>query len=373
MTGKNNIPIIVEDKYTVSNWCKETLLSLKKEAHKSKFTLEEISAGDIGGLKDKTVMILGTDGAWIEKTIQKVLSQNAKPMLLCAEPMDFGNNIYSISPDRIDTMICCIRYLLEAGRKQIALFGINEKATSDVIKRKAFISCIKEFSLNSFTEQDIYCNDGAIDKCFESFLPSADKYNAVICANDAAAIYLINRIKECGKTVPGDLFVIGNGNTKLGSMVSPTLTTITLNVIQVAHHAIRLYRYLFNQNPLHSLHVTIPTEILVRESTGGFKDEQLTSKQSDIPKNNNSVSDKFFSDSEIREFFILENMFNDCDNIDYRIISGLMNNKSQESLADELYISINTLQYRIKKMYVKLGIGRWEQFVKLLEKYSIKL
>jgi DNA-binding CsgD family transcriptional regulator len=50
-----------------------------------------------------------------------------------------------------------------------------------------------------------------------------------------------------------------------------------------------------------------------------------------------------------------------------------MNNKSQESLADELYISINTLKYRIKKMYVKLGIGRWEQFVKLLEKYSIKL
>ena len=42
-------------------------------------------------------------------------------------------------------------------------------------------------------------------------------------------------------------------------------------------------------------------------------------------------------------------MFNDCDNIDYRIISGLMNNKSQESLADELYISINTLKYRIKR------------------------
>lgn len=374
MSNKKHIPIIVEEKYTISNWCKETLLFLSKEAYKSKNTLKKISPNSIGTYKDEIIMILGSDGKWIEDTIQKASSMNAKTMLLCAEPMDFSSDIYCISPDRSEIMVRCIEYLLKADRKMIALFGFNEKATSDLIRKKTFLSYINEFSLDSFSEQDIYYNDGSVTKCFDSFVYNVKKYNAVICANDVVAIYLINRIKELGISVPEDMFVIGNGNTRLSSMVSPTLTTVTLNVKLVAYHAIRIYKYLANQKPLHSMHAVIPGEILVRESTA-FLDEEahLISQLSGRKEYAKSHNDRFYIDSDIKEFFLLEDLFNNCDDIDYKIILGLLSNKSHENVANELFISINTLQYRIKKMYVKLGISRWEQFVKLLDKYSISI
>lgn len=61
--------------------------------------------------------------------------------------------------------------------------------------------------------------------CTESFLAEKEPPQAIVCANDAMAIYCIDCIKAHGLRVPEDILVTGFDATKDGELYSPSVTT----------------------------------------------------------------------------------------------------------------------------------------------------
>ena len=70
------------------------------------------------------------------------------------------------------------------------------------------------------------------------------EYEAVVCPNDAIAIYLVNYLKQQGITVPDDLFVASFGNMAIGRYHRPSITSMTMDMQYVGKQAFSVWRHL---------------------------------------------------------------------------------------------------------------------------------
>ena len=63
---------------------------------------------------------------------------------------------------------------------------------------------------------------------------------AIYAISDAMAIGVYRAAKKLGVRVPEELAVVGGGDTSLGEMLTPTLTSVNQNVGQLALEATRM-------------------------------------------------------------------------------------------------------------------------------------
>ena len=59
------------------------------------------------------------------------------------------------------------------------------------------------------------------------------------------------------------------------------------------------------------------------------------------------------------------------DDIDRRIVDGLLKDKTIVAIADGLFISVSAIKYRIKKMLTAGNFKNKEELVKVLRKYNV--
>ena len=69
-----------------------------------------------------------------------------------------------------------------------------------------------------------------------------------------------------GMTVPKDLSVIGFDNIPESALTDPPLTTIDQSIQQMGYEAARLLIGLIDQPTSDPVHLTLPTELVVRQS-----------------------------------------------------------------------------------------------------------
>ncbi|CAN5122507.1 LacI family DNA-binding transcriptional regulator [soil metagenome] len=103
-----------------------------------------------------------------------------------------------------------------------------------------------------------------------SDLLAADvRFTAVFAHNDYMAIGAMRRLQEAGRRVPEDVSVIGFDDTDVATMVTPPLTTVRKDMIEVGRRSGRLLLEQLAGTPGSELaSVLLPTELIVRGSTG---------------------------------------------------------------------------------------------------------
>lgn len=55
--------------------------------------------------------------------------------------------------------------------------------------------------------------------------------------------------------------------------------------------------------------------------------------------------------------------------MDMRIIRGMLRGDSVEKIAEEMFISVGTARYRLKKLYTAAAVNTKAEFVTLFERY----
>ncbi len=95
---------------------------------------------------------------------------------------------------------------------------------------------------------------------------------AVLCANDHTAFGLLHALHERGIDVPGDVSVIGFDGISLAAHATPPLTTVRQDFTTMGTELVHLLVDQMNgattrKHP----HVAVPTELVVRESTGPMR------------------------------------------------------------------------------------------------------
>ncbi len=93
-------------------------------------------------------------------------------------------------------------------------------------------------------------------------VPSTD---GVFAYNDVMAIGAMQTLRSRGKSIPGDVAVIGCDDIATGAVVTPTLTTIRIDREQLGRVAVQLLRDL-DANHLVESSVVLPVDLVIRDS-----------------------------------------------------------------------------------------------------------
>jgi LacI family transcriptional regulator len=90
---------------------------------------------------------------------------------------------------------------------------------------------------------------------------------AIFAFSDAIAIGALRSASERGLRVPQDLSIVGFDDIEHATVVSPTLTTVRQPLAEMGRTAVGLLTRLLEHGHLETLHIELPTRLVIRDST----------------------------------------------------------------------------------------------------------
>jgi LacI family transcriptional regulator len=99
----------------------------------------------------------------------------------------------------------------------------------------------------------------------DALLGAGTDFTAICCANDLLALGALQRLAECGLSVPDDVSVAGFGDIRMASMSVPPLSTVRLPLREMGRRGFEFANgVLDGRSPEQEL---MPTSVVMRNST----------------------------------------------------------------------------------------------------------
>jgi LacI family transcriptional regulator len=185
-----------------------------------------------------------------------------------------GLSLPLVTGDHVGGMRQVARHLASLGHARIGyLAGPSWNWTAD-LRLSAFRAALKDHGLqlpDHYVTRYNWTWERAVTAA-ERLLGSKTIPTAVATANDVGAGAVLQVARDMGLQVPGDLAVIGYGDTMLSHAWVPPLTTVRQAVEGLGEAACRLLLHLM-EDPASQDRVPVPvlpTELVVRGSCGGI-------------------------------------------------------------------------------------------------------
>lgn len=280
--------------------------------------------------------------------------------------IDFAN-VSSISYSITDYAVQLCRHLAETGRTRAALFSFCHSSIYVEEHISAYMEAAKQCGIR-LRETDIYWRDRcSFADCWERLQGQIEDYNAVICSNDISAVYLCKAAAEAGYLVPRDFSVSGRGDTIVGKLTRPTITTGILNRQDFLRQLLNLCRFLQKEPSVSKMDVMVSQNLRVGEST----DPQANLSEEDYSL---YYKKKSQDAGEIgnRIFASMESFLSECDSIFLAIVYELIGGKTTQEIASRLFVEERTVAYRIRKMKEMLGVSTKKELVETFLALNIK-
>lgn len=168
-----------------------------------------------------------------------------------------------------------IDYLVELGHKRIGHISGNTESYASNVRESEFIESMKQNGLNvpkSYIQSGGYFSLEGGYKAMQALLKLNPHPTAVFASGDYMAIGAIKAIHEAGLEVPKDISIIGFDDVEAARLVTPSLTTIRQNSIEIGKiAAVRLLERINGKND--NIHESIPVTLIERDSTSKPKDK----------------------------------------------------------------------------------------------------
>lgn len=162
-----------------------------------------------------------------------------------------------------------VRHLAELGHRDIAFITGNERLASARDRRRGYEDAMTQLGLPRRPE---LIADG--DYMQKSGFQAANRLialrprpTAIFAANDISALGVLSAIRDAGLRVPDDLSIVGFDDIPLAAQVHPPLTTVRQPMQQMGRSAVNTLLALIVGLEAPSPLITLPTELVVRNST----------------------------------------------------------------------------------------------------------
>ncbi len=175
-----------------------------------------------------------------------------------AEPLP---GINTISSDLAAGAIRAVDHLRSTGRSKIAYLGTSTRSPN---KRAAgYLEAVGD-EPRIVTSAPTAEGGLAGTREILSRWPNID---AIFAYNDIMALAAIQALEESGRSVPGDVAVVGFDNIELSAYVNPPLTTMDMDHVSLGAKSVRLLHSLIENPDKEPEHIVHPVELQVRRST----------------------------------------------------------------------------------------------------------
>jgi LacI family transcriptional regulator len=190
------------------------------------------------------------------------------PVVLAATYDETGK-IPSVNIDYEVAAYEATKFLLDRGHKQPAFISGQENIQSNLFKYNGYIKALKDAGVpinEDFVIRDGYSYDAGIEGV-QRLLELSEKPTAVFVGSDEMALGVIHGAQDKGYNVPTDIEVFGFNNTRLATMVRPTLSTIIQPMYDLGAVAMRLLTKYMDKEEVPESTIILPHRIVERDST----------------------------------------------------------------------------------------------------------
>ncbi|MYL50390.1 catabolite control protein A [Halobacillus litoralis] len=159
--------------------------------------------------------------------------------------------------------------LLLESNKQIAFVSGPENTVINTEKVEGFKRAMKE-SGEEQPEKWMVTGDYSYDsglEALEQIVEMDNQPSAIFVSSDEMALGVIHGAQDRGIRVPEDIEVFGFDNTRLATMVRPTLSTVVQPMYDIGAVAMRLLTKFMNKEEVEEQNVILPHRIIERNST----------------------------------------------------------------------------------------------------------
>ncbi|ASN04963.1 catabolite control protein A [Virgibacillus necropolis] len=211
--------------------------------------------------------ILFMGGSITEEHVQQFKSSSV-PVVLAAT-YDESKTIPSVNIDYKQAAFDATKFLLDKGNTAIAFIASQDDTFISKQKYVGYQEAHKDANVtinDKYMIKGDYTYDSGIE-AVEQLLALDNKPTAIFVSSDEMALGVIHGAQDKGLNVPEDLEVFGFDNTRLASMVRPTLSTIVQPMYDIGAVAMRLLTKYMNKEEIPEKKVVLPHRIVERNST----------------------------------------------------------------------------------------------------------
>jgi hypothetical protein len=347
MSITKKIKICCEEAYVETIWCKQLLGGLIKELKKRRLVYEQ--SDQIEG--DDYVVLLGMNREWVKKSVCKCNEKGITPIVLSNQSKySFAGQAHLVCPD-IQKISGEIKAALEAaGRNKAALYASSRSADLDRDRTEIFSNLIQKVN-------DVYPNNGSLEKCFRSFLPKASMYDAVICTNGYAAVSLVKKLEKENAGLLEKMVILTFEEVLKHSKYNDWISFVDLNLESYGAMAVQLLDMISQKNDISEITVEMKCSLC-----------EIDHKIQDVSEIFEEDAE-LYEDPEIVHMAKIEQLLRDADDLDHHIIAMLLDGATYGEVADRSYMTEGNVKYRVKKYMSICGCTTKKELLELLQEY----
>lgn len=334
-------------------WGREKLGSIAAEAAKKRIkcyfvaSRAELAAHEAAYLAEPSSLVI------IPGSEQELLDCRAEFAGLPLHVIVFAHHFHDmfesefsyVMSDLSDAMQCAIRHLQSKQCTSPALFAVAKQSYHDSCREETF----RRFS-GTETPRVFHFSGKLLDTT-KALLQTREPIDALLCVNDLFALALMPLLSALDPAWNRKMLLLGFSDTIVGALRRPSLTSLTLGYAAGGREVVHIHRAIQKNEQLACMHAVMKSVLVARDTTAS--DAPCGICFAEYPK---------LSDGQLaallgsyNDLMHLENLLHTCDSIDYRIIVALLEGVSQSETAEQLFLTTDSIKYRVRKMRRLLG------------------
>ena len=190
--------------------------------------------------------------------------------VVAVDPHTGPSTLPSVHSDNLAGAITATRHLLQLGHRRIGLLAGRPDLESARQREQGYRQALADAGI-AVDPNLIRVGDYELEMSQEparQLLTLDDRPTAIFAANDLSAMQTMHVARTLGLDVPGDVSVVGFDNIPESALIEPPLTTIDQSIQEMGRRAVELLIDVIEGVTGPALQVTLPTRLVVRQSSG---------------------------------------------------------------------------------------------------------
>ena len=210
-------------------------------------------------------------GMQVTASLAALLRQRGLPAVLVDAYAEDPSQFDMVLTDNVTGGYRATKYLIDLGHTKILMAGSMPEAYPSIRgRREGYLRAMTEASLTPrFADSDLWTH--AVQPAAQKAFENDPDISAVFTANDDLAIAVMRTIQRMGKRIPEDVSVIGFDDIKLAKHITPSLTTMAVDKVEMGRMSINMLIDRIHNPEGGRVHSTILPRLIERESTAQFQ------------------------------------------------------------------------------------------------------
>lgn len=353
------LSIIVETNYKNNKRFTGFLSGVKSVADKRKIPIKVYARPEEVDKACKVLIVVGASLQWTRSVINYFSELDVHLILFGFSNLENLSGCSFISQKYADTMHKLVSALLKTCTDKIAFIGYNPDSLPDYQK----LYGAKQAAAEHNVPLDVFFNYGNMRDCLNKFLPRKKEYKNLVCVNDMVAILLCNALED----VSG-YNISGYDSLYITKFLRYSFLSTVIDYFKAGKIVAEFYNYLFKSANICEMTVALTSELV-------FRGEIIEDDCGQTVNANNieTLHIDFYGDKPVALVEKIDNIFRDADDIDIRILKGLLHGETYEAIAEKNFMALNTVKYRINKMKSIFGEVSKAEFISILRNFGIEI